>query len=131
MNSILTTCLLMTALIAPSFATGQTNRINPKLILEHLYEAGSAPQWQSSRQTANQSPEALSQQAAAVLAGDVLERLTLDADITPTEQGRLLSNAGVFQTYAGDLVAGRTTLDQALETLLKDRHQFDPEIAIP
>ena len=129
MNSILTTCLLMTALIAPSFATGQTNGINPELILEHLYEAGSAPQWQSSRQTANQSPEALSQQAAAVLAGDVLERLTLDADITPTEQGRLLSNAGVFQTYAGDLVAGRTTLDQALETLLKDRHQFDPEIA--
>ncbi len=123
------TWLLVAVLVAPNFAIGQPDGINPNLILDHLYETGPASRWQNLNPSADQTSETLSQQAAAVLAGDVLERLTLETDISATERGRSLSNAGVFQTYAGNLSAGRATLDQALETLMIDRHQFDPEIA--
>jgi len=123
------TWLLITAVIAPNFAMGQTSGINPTLILDHLYPSTSFSQWQAFKPMPGPSSEPLSQQAAAVLANDLIERLSIDEDVNATEQGQLLSNAGVLQTYSGDLIGGRLTLDESLEMLMTDRHQFDPAIA--
>lgn len=128
MTLTLRTWLLITAVISPTFALSQSDGASSILILEHLYKTGTA-QWQLPSQASLQDSPPLSQQAAAVLASDILQRLSIETKTSTTVQGQLLSNSGVFQTYSGDLIGGRKTLDQALDTLMKDRHQFDPDLA--
>jgi len=99
------------------------------LILNHLYDEPDNLLWEDEIDLDPQSGDTnLTKPQARTLAEDLRQSLKSRLEDDPIGSAMQLANVGMFSTYAGDLTAGQTDLELALNQLQAQHRQYDPEL---